>query len=142
VPVSSSMWTSLDSPKQQEDVALKAHVVSVCSKCFTCLIYILQVFHVMLHMLPWLYMYIASVLFQIFNCFKRMLQVFYLDVAYVSHIYCRCFIWILHMFCNGYTRVFLMFQTYVASVSFRCYKSRSSVAHVIMGPSVATACYS
>jgi hypothetical protein len=77
-----------------------------------------------------------------FSCFKHMLQVFYLDVAYVSHIYCRCFIWILHMFCNGYTRAFLMFQTYVASVSFRCCKSRSSVAHVIVGPSVAIACYS
>jgi energy-converting hydrogenase Eha subunit C len=27
-------------------------------------------------------------------------SVFYLDVAYVSHICCKCFIWILHMFCN------------------------------------------
>ena len=40
----------------------------------------------------------------------------YLDVVYVSYICCKCFIWMLHMFCNGYTRVFLTFQMYVASV--------------------------
>ena len=56
-------------------------------------------------------------LFQKFCLFLRhILQVFYLDVAYVSRICCKCFIWMLHMFCNGYTRVFLMFHTYVASV--------------------------
>jgi hypothetical protein len=27
-----------------------------------------------------------------------MLQVFHLDVAYVSYICCKCFIWMLHMF--------------------------------------------
>jgi hypothetical protein len=33
---------------------------------------------------------------------KRMLQVFYLDVAYVSHICYKCFIWMLHMFDNDF----------------------------------------
>jgi hypothetical protein len=68
---------------------------------------------------------------------RRMLQVFYLDVAkidldvaytcklqvYVSSVSdvsyecCKCFFRTLYMFCNGYTRVFLVFQTYVSSVS-------------------------
>jgi hypothetical protein len=38
----------------------------------------------MLHMLHWLYTYVASVCLKCFIYFKRMLQVFYLDVAYVS----------------------------------------------------------
>jgi hypothetical protein len=38
--------------------------------------------------------------------FTHMFQVFYLDVAYVSHICCKCFIWMLHMF-----------QQYVSNVS-------------------------
>jgi hypothetical protein len=37
----------------------------------------------------------------------------YLDVAYVSHIYFRCFIWMLRTCCNG----FQVFQTYVSNVS-------------------------
>ena len=44
----------------------------------------------------------------------------YLDVAYVSHICCKCFIWILHMFYNGFKCfiVFLqVFQTHGLSVS-------------------------
>jgi hypothetical protein len=62
-----------------------------------------------------------------------MLQVFHLnvakvdlDVAYtcmlqacfpgVSDVRYKCFIWILHMFCNDYNCVFLVFHTYVASV--------------------------
>jgi hypothetical protein len=44
------------------------------------------------------------------------------------------FIWMLHMFCNGYTCVSLVFHTYVASILFRCCKSRSYVAHVAVRP--------
>jgi hypothetical protein len=55
---SSSTSTSLDSPKQQECVALSSvsGVPHACCKCFMW----------MLHILPWLYMYVASVLFQMF----------------------------------------------------------------------------
>jgi hypothetical protein len=70
-----------------------------------------------LHILQWQYTQVANV------CFKCMLQVFYLDIAYavlaiyihckiydpnvspISDLYCKCFIWMLHMF-----------QIYVASV--------------------------
>jgi hypothetical protein len=41
------------------------------------------------------------------------LKCFQLLETYVSSV----FIWVLHIFCNGYTRVFLVFQMYVASVS-------------------------
>jgi hypothetical protein len=49
------------------------------------------------HMLQWLYMYVASICFKYFRYFKSMLQVFYLDIAYVVvaiHICCK------HMFPN------------------------------------------
>jgi hypothetical protein len=89
------------------------------------------------------------------KCFIRMLHMFHtyvasvssFDVAYVSHICCKCDISMLHMFCNGYTRVFLVLQvfqlfwTHVASVLFRCCKSRSSVAHVMWNLSAAAACW-
>jgi hypothetical protein len=73
-----------------------------------------------------------------------MLQVFQLDgarldrdVAYI----CKCFILMFAYVCNGYTcvfkfsgvlQVFQLFQTYVASVSSVCCKSRSDVALVAM----------
>jgi hypothetical protein len=46
-----------------------------------------------LHMLQWLYIYIASVCFKCFSYSKRMLQVFYIDVVYIAlpiHICCKC----------------------------------------------------
>jgi hypothetical protein len=53
-----------------------------------------------------------------------------LDVAYtcmlqayvsiVSYVGCKYVIQMLHMFCNDYKRVFLVFQTYVASVAATC----------------------
>jgi hypothetical protein len=49
-----------------------------------------------------IYMYVANVCFKCFSCFIRTLQMFHLNVVYV---------------CNGYTRVFLTFHKYVASVS-------------------------
>jgi hypothetical protein len=90
-------------------------------------------------------------------CFRRMLQVFYLDVAYVSHICCKCFMWMLymfhiyvanissgccicfamatHMFSWRMLQVFqLLLDVCCKCVSSRCYKSRSGVAHVVVGP--------
>jgi hypothetical protein len=53
-----------------------------------------------------------------------MLQVFYLDVGYillcVSSIF-RCFF-----------KCFILLLLYAAVVTFRCFKSRSGVAHVVM----------
>jgi hypothetical protein len=59
----------------------------------------------------------ARVLFECCICLTLMLLVFHPNIAYVSHICCKCCIQMLYMFCNGYTRIFLVFQTYVASVS-------------------------
>jgi hypothetical protein len=67
-------------------------------------------------------------LFQMFHLFfRRTLQAFYLDIAYVSRICCKCFIWMLHMlatafkcfsvFCKYFRRMLQVFQTYVISVS-------------------------
>jgi len=84
-----------------------------------------------------------------FSWFRRMLHVFYLCVAYVSHLCCKCFIRMLHMFshicCICFAmathvffscfrcmlQVFQLFRTYVANVSSRLCKSRSCVTHVI-----------
>jgi phage-related protein len=145
----------------QAYVSIVSNILEVCWTCFISMLkeYVLNVSSVfslilqqlflcckcfmwMLHMLQWLYTYVASVLFQMFQmlktyvahvlsrcciCFMHMLEVFHPDIAYVSHIFCKCFIiWMLHMFCNRYTRVSLVFHTYVASVSIDsnvCYKS-------------------
>jgi hypothetical protein len=66
----------------------------------------------MLHMLHWLYTYVASVCFKYFSYFKHMLQVFYLDVAYVEvviHISCKC------MFVN---------VSFVSNISCKCCMTR------------------
>jgi hypothetical protein len=62
-----------------------------------------------------------------------MLQVFYLDVC---NSYTNVFKFFL-VFCKCVRRMlqeFQLFRTYVASVSSRCCKSRSGVAHVATGP--------
>jgi hypothetical protein len=50
-----------------------------------------------------------------------MLQVCYIDVAYVLHIYWKCFIWMLRMFCNDFQVFFRyalkVFHMHVSSVS-------------------------
>ena len=69
----------------------------------------------------------------------------YLDVAYVSHIRCMCFIWKLCMVAmvfKCFQMFFQVFQKHVSSVLtafrrmcatfvFRCFKSRSNVAFLL-----------
>jgi hypothetical protein len=96
---------------------------------------------------------IAYVAMVIHACCKRLSLMFhlffsnicckcdYLDVIYVSHIYCKCFIWMLYMFamvfncfCKCFRCMFQVFHClffYVASVVFGCFRSRSGVAHGI-----------
>jgi hypothetical protein len=78
---------------------------------------------------------------------------FRLGVAYVSHLCCKCFIWVLHMFhtyiasvssgrCICFQHIFLdicykclnCFWTYDANVSSRCCKSRSGVVYGVVDP--------
>ena len=57
----------------------------------------------MMHILQWLYTYVANFCSQCFICFSDVCcKCVYLDVAYVSHICCKCFIWMLRMFCNDF----------------------------------------
>ena len=74
-------------------------------------------------------------LFQKFRLFLgHILQVFYLDVAYVSHICCKCFIWILHTLataCKCFRRMLQVLQTYVASVSDVCCKCFSCLRRIL-----------
>jgi hypothetical protein len=97
-------------------------VSNVCCKCFICMLHMLQWLYTyvasvfskccscfiwMLHMfvdLQWLYTYVASVCFKCFTCFRRMLQVFC--------VLSRCCIC-----CSGYTH---MLQTYVSIVLVCC----------------------
>jgi hypothetical protein len=66
----------------------------------------------MLHMLQWLYMYVAKVCSKCFICFFRhKLQVCFLDVAYVSHI---CLQVILHML----------------AMAFKCFRCFASVLDI------------
>jgi hypothetical protein len=65
----------------------------------------------------------------------------YLDIAYVSHMWCKYFIWILRMFymvfkcfsgvfasvSDAYFKCFICLQTYVASVASGCFRTKSGV---------------
>jgi hypothetical protein len=66
-------------------------ILYACCKCFMW----------MLHMLQWLYTYVANVCSKCFSCFRRMLHGIYLGVAYVSHLYCesRCCIYTFSHIC-------------------------------------------
>jgi hypothetical protein len=83
----------------------------------------------MLHMLQWLYTYIASFYFQCFiHFFRRILQVCSFRCCICLNVFCKCF-------CLDVAYVSTKtFQMYAASVAFRCSKSRSGVTHIAMAP--------
>ena len=103
----------------------------------------------MLHMLQWLYTYVVSFCSQCFICFYRrmlqvclfeccicfthMLQVFYLDVTYIIQ-------WFQVFFFRCFCKYFICLQTYIASVAYECFKSKSGVAsfssHYAVSPRV------
>jgi hypothetical protein len=65
--------------------------------------------------------------------FQMFSSVFILDVAYVSRICCKYFIWMLHMLAmtiQVFSDVLQVFQIYVPSVSSGCCTNRSGVAYV------------
>ena len=77
----------------------------------------------MLHMLQ---ANISSVLYVSEVCFicvfpDACCKCVYLDVAYVSHIRCMCFIWMLLMVAVVFRCFFMCFQKHVSSVSDVCY---------------------
>jgi hypothetical protein len=104
---------------------------TVCFMCFRCM---LHMFHLdvakvdlVLHMLQWLYTYVASVCFKCFSYFKRMLQLFYLDIGYVAvaiHVCCKCMFECFTCF-RPMLQVFHLdvayVQTYVASIYSKCF---------------------
>jgi hypothetical protein len=62
---------------------LQVYVSNVCYQCFIWI----------LHMLHWLYTYVASVYFKYFTCFKRMLHMLQCSYTYVASICCKCSIY-------------------------------------------------
>jgi hypothetical protein len=87
----------------------------------------LYIFIWMLHMLQWLYTYVASIYSKCFTYFRHMLQVFYmLQVLPISDICCKCFICCKYIF-----QMFYLFQTYVASVLSRCCICCSGYTHML-----------
>ena len=129
-------------------------IASFCSQWFTCFsIRMLQVclFRCCIcftHMLQVFYLNVAYV-FQVFfmcfcKCLKCMFEVFHLP----SDICCKCCIWMLHIFAMTFQvfsdvfasvldacfKCFICIKTYVANISFGCYKSRLGVVHVAMVP--------
>jgi hypothetical protein len=88
--------------------------------------------------------HVASVCFECFRCMFHLCfsdaccKCVYLDVAYVPHICCMCFIWMFAYGFNGFQvfseacfKCFNCLQTYVAIVVFWCFKSRSGVASLL-----------
>jgi hypothetical protein len=77
---------------------------NACLKCFKCFIDMLQVFHMVVAKLDrdvadatMLVLVCCKLLFPMFHLFFSNVRCkcVYLDVAYVSHICCKCFIWML-----------------------------------------------
>jgi hypothetical protein len=69
-------------------------------------------------------MHVASVHLKCFRCFRGMFQLFHTDVtkvdqdvAYISHICCKCFIWMFAYVCNDFQLFLQVFQMHVSSVS-------------------------
>jgi hypothetical protein len=81
--------------KSRCDVAYVAMVVHICCK------FLLSMFHL---------------------CFYACCKCVYLDVAYVSHIDYKCFIWMLCMFASVFHVFLQVFHTHILNVSFvfRC----------------------
>jgi hypothetical protein len=102
----------------------------------------------MLHILQWLYTYVASVFFKCFSCFHLDVACFHMDVAYVAvaihvcckcmfqmfylfqDIRCKCFIWMLHMLQWLYT--------YVTNVCFNCFTFVSVCCNMCYSPRALT----
>jgi hypothetical protein len=92
----------------------------------------LQVFHVDVAKVDRDVAYVAMAihvycerLFQMFHLFFQtyVANMFYLDVTYVSHICCKCFIWMSHMLCNGFSSVSSVldiFQVFHLSLDVCC----------------------
>jgi hypothetical protein len=103
--LTSSTMTCLHSSNRQSDIALKAHVASICLKCFRCFIWMLHVFHLNIAKVGQDIAYVAinihlycKCMSKYFNCFFRtILQMCVPDVLAVSSRCCMCFIWMLHM---------------------------------------------
>ena len=116
-------------------VLLKAHVASLCFEYFRCFRCMLQVFQMdvvkvdrdVAYVAMVVHVYCKGLLPMFHLCFSdACCKCVYLDVAYVLHIRCMCFIWVLHMVAivsKCVACVFLqVFQKHVSSVStaFRC----------------------
>jgi len=69
-------------------------------------------------------------LFQMFYLFfKRMLQVCLSGCCIVSHKHRKCFIWMLHIFFNGFSSVFRCSAS-VLDACFKCFKRMFQVLHL------------
>jgi hypothetical protein len=134
VPASSSASTSI----HWGTTSRWAHVAIICFMRFKCMLHMFYLdvakVDLVLHMLQWLYTYVASVCFKCFSCFKRILQVFYLDVAYVALA--------LHVCCKYRFKMFQLFQTYVASVLSRCCLCCSAHIHMLQTYVINVSCVS
>jgi hypothetical protein len=108
-----------DTRLQQGDVAMEAHVASVCFKCFKRFRGMLQLFH----------MDVAKVdqgCCTYCKCFRGILQLFHMDVAKVDQgccTYCKCFRGMLQVFQRCCSKCFIV-------LDICCKHSDLGVAHV------------
>jgi hypothetical protein len=89
----------MDVAKVDRDVAYTASVLKACCKRLFKVFHLFQIYiaSVFVWMLYMFHTYVAKSMFQMFQQFYSyvavsvfMLPVFYLNVAYISHIYCKC----------------------------------------------------
>jgi hypothetical protein len=119
-------------------LSLKVHVVSIYFNCFRSFRGTLQLFHIDITKIDWDVAFVVMAI-----CFRRILQVFLFGycICFIPQVFlygcCVCFEMTFQVFSrcflnvsNAYFNCFICFQTLVASVSSRCFKSKSGVTHV------------
>jgi hypothetical protein len=127
----------IDFAKVYWDIAHVAMAIHVCFECIFQMFYMYQTY-----VASFFHLYIAKVDLDV--AYTCMLQAYILNVSGVTYVSCKCFIWMLHMFAINFKcfanvsdvccNYFSCFRAYIASVLSGCYKSRTDVTHVVMGP--------
>jgi hypothetical protein len=110
---------------------LKTHVASAHFNYFICFREMLQLFHTDVAKVDQDIVYVIMVIHVCCKCSSKMFHLcfwtycykcVYLDVTYVSHIYCKCFYLDMAYVCNGFQVFFMYF--------YKCFRSMFQVFHL------------
>jgi hypothetical protein len=111
--------------KSKSSVSYVAMTIYVCCTCmfqsFSGFKHMLQVFHLDVAYVQWIYTYVATVFFKCFSYFIWMLYILQWLYTYVLSVYSKCFTYfklMLQVFYSGCYNMLQWLYTYVANVCF------------------------